>query len=278
MIYNYNYEFIFGGDVLRLNTERGQLAYTNLAGWIFAVLRMFTKDTFYEVLLAVLMEEQVVFVCENIHILTYTIYLFTEVLFRPFGYPHPCVYIVFEESFLDAITPIILGVNRSGKWLQEHYNPEHDSKTYVLLNEEAVIFDNRKDKRPRSDKLKKIVKDFFKIFEKGLAFFKKKKEEAEYSFNASKEEKEQCLLIVNNLNYFFEIEFAREVPDSEAIKVVSDRIRTRVNHETHDEATLISEEVQREILRNKKEKDPFMERFLKTQSFLNYFFQKIGFE
>jgi len=56
MIYNYNYEFVFGGDVLRLNTERGQLAQTNLAGWIFAVLRMFTKDTFYEVLVAVLME------------------------------------------------------------------------------------------------------------------------------------------------------------------------------------------------------------------------------
>jgi hypothetical protein len=117
MVYNYNYEFIFGGDILKLNTERFQLAHTNLGGWIFAVLKMFNKDTFYEVLCAILFEEQVVFVCDNIHMLTYTIYLFTEILFRPFGYPHACVYIVSEESFLDAITPIILGVNRSNKWL-----------------------------------------------------------------------------------------------------------------------------------------------------------------
>jgi hypothetical protein len=114
---------VFGGDVLRLNTERGQLANTILSSWIFAVLKMFNKDTFYEVLCAILLEEQVVFVCDNIHILTYTIYLFTEILFKPFGYPHPCVYIVSEDSFLDAITPIILGVNRSNKWLHEYYNP-----------------------------------------------------------------------------------------------------------------------------------------------------------
>jgi len=81
------------------------------------------------------MEEQVVFVCENTHILTYTIYLFTDVLFRPFVYPHPRAYILSNEEFLDAVTPIILGVNRSGKWLHEHYNPELDSKTYVLLSE-----------------------------------------------------------------------------------------------------------------------------------------------
>jgi hypothetical protein len=124
MVYNYNYEFIFGGDVLKLNTERSQLANTNLGGWIFAVLKMFNKDTFYEVMCAILLEEQVVFVCDNVHMLTYTIYLFTEILFRPFGYPHPCVYIISEESFLDAITPIILGVNRSNKWLPEYYNAE----------------------------------------------------------------------------------------------------------------------------------------------------------
>lgn len=229
MVYNYNYEFVFSGDPMRLSTERGQLAYTNLAGWIFAVLRMFTKDTFYEILVAVLMEEQVVFVCENLHILTYTIYLFTEILFRPFLYPHPCVYVVSEESFLDAITPIILGINKPLKWLQEHYDPERDTKTYVFLSDEAVIFENRKEKRPRSEKLKKLVKEFYKLYDKGLGFFKKKKEEVEYSFNASKEEKEQCLLLVNSLSYFFESEFAREVPDTESIKVVHDRIRDRID-------------------------------------------------
>lgn len=89
----------------------------NLGGWVYAVLRMFTKDTFYETLCAIIFEEQVVFVSENLHMLTYTIYLFSEIMFRPFSYPHACVYIVPEESFLDAPTPIILGVNRSVKWL-----------------------------------------------------------------------------------------------------------------------------------------------------------------
>lgn len=41
---------------------------------------------------------------------------------------------------------------------------------------------------------------------------------------------------------------------------------------------MLSEELQKDILRGKKDKDPFTERFMKTQLFLNYFFEKIGFE
>lgn len=88
--------------------------------------------------------------------LTYTIYLFSEILFRPFSYPHASVYIVTEESFLDAPTPIILGVNGSLKWLEETIHPDKETRTFIYLAEEVMIKDNKK--RPRSEKLRKLVR------------------------------------------------------------------------------------------------------------------------
>lgn len=71
-------------------------------------------------------------------------------LTRPFEYPHSSVYILVNEEFLDAVTPIVVGVGRSAKWLQEHYDAERDTKTYVLLADEVVLHDHRKEKRPRN--------------------------------------------------------------------------------------------------------------------------------
>jgi hypothetical protein len=43
------------------------------------------------------LEEKMVFVCENKTILTYAIFLFTKVLMRPFEYPYPVVSLIPDQ-------------------------------------------------------------------------------------------------------------------------------------------------------------------------------------
>lgn len=57
------------------------------------MLSIFNVDTFVELLTLFLLEDKLVFVCENSHILTFTCYLFVEHLYRPFVYAFPSVYI-----------------------------------------------------------------------------------------------------------------------------------------------------------------------------------------
>lgn len=49
--------------------------------------------------------------------LSYAIYLFTEILVRPFRYEHSAIYMVSYWDLLDAPTPIVLGVNKPSQWL-----------------------------------------------------------------------------------------------------------------------------------------------------------------
>ena len=55
-------------------------------GWIFSILSMFNIDTFIDVFTLLMLEDRIVFVCDNSHILTYTIYLFVGLLTQHFMY------------------------------------------------------------------------------------------------------------------------------------------------------------------------------------------------
>lgn len=64
--------------------------------WIFPILNMFTADALLDLWTEIILDEGkgVVFICENSHILTYTVYLFGNVLLKPFCYPYAVVNIV----------------------------------------------------------------------------------------------------------------------------------------------------------------------------------------
>lgn len=62
--------------------------------WVFSVLSMFTLENFIDVLTLLMLEDKVVFICDNSNILTHTIHLFTSVLTRPLQYPFPIVSII----------------------------------------------------------------------------------------------------------------------------------------------------------------------------------------
>lgn len=64
----------------------------------------------------VLLEEKVVFVCEDPFILTFTIHLFTRLLPRPFKYPHPTVSLLPDrEGYFNSPFPVVYGYLSSKK-------------------------------------------------------------------------------------------------------------------------------------------------------------------
>ena len=87
--------------------------------WIFSVLSMFTIDTFIDVFTLLMLEDKIVFICDNSHILTYTIYLFTSLLSKPFRYAFEVVNIIPEEDFLGAPFPVVYGMLKKRKYIEE---------------------------------------------------------------------------------------------------------------------------------------------------------------
>jgi len=73
---------------------------------------MFTVDTFIDVFTLLMLEDKVVFICNNSHILTFAIYLFTNILTKPLVYAFEVVSIIPEEDFLGAPFPVVYGMLR----------------------------------------------------------------------------------------------------------------------------------------------------------------------
>ena len=65
--------------------------------WAYYVFSLFTLDVFLDVLTLMALEERIVFVCPNACILTHAIYLFTQVLIKPFEYPYPVVNLIPDQ-------------------------------------------------------------------------------------------------------------------------------------------------------------------------------------
>ena len=66
--------------------------------WVYSVLSMFSFDTFLDLFTLIMLEDKVVFICENSHILTHTIHLFANVLPKPLRYPFPIVNILNNQD------------------------------------------------------------------------------------------------------------------------------------------------------------------------------------
>lgn len=98
------------------------------------------------------------------------IFLFSCMLVKPFSYPHPCVSIVFNEELLETPFTAILGINKDNRWLEDNqhfFSEKKENKVIVSLNDEEVrIKYKKKIKIPKSDKLRKIINNFYKRAEK----------------------------------------------------------------------------------------------------------------
>lgn len=56
MIPGLDYEFVLGADLLKISTDGMKLLDACLGAWLYPVLKLFDKNTFYDILSAVLFE------------------------------------------------------------------------------------------------------------------------------------------------------------------------------------------------------------------------------
>lgn len=56
MIPGLDYEFVLGVDLLKISTDGMKLLDACLGAWLYPVLKLFDKNTFYDILSAVLFE------------------------------------------------------------------------------------------------------------------------------------------------------------------------------------------------------------------------------
>lgn len=108
--------------------------------WVYSILSMFNLDTFLDLFTLIMLEDRIVFICENSHILTHTIYLFTHVLTKPLKYPFPVVNIIpsQDEDFLNAPFPVVYGMLKKRKSLEDRKILENYDNTYVFLSPDKV--------------------------------------------------------------------------------------------------------------------------------------------
>lgn len=68
-----------------------------LQDWGLSIFKMFNVDNFLDVFTLVMLEERIVFVSENVTLLTLAVHLFSQLLIRPFKYPYPVINILPED-------------------------------------------------------------------------------------------------------------------------------------------------------------------------------------
>jgi hypothetical protein len=109
--------------------------------WVYSVLSMFTLENFLDVWTLLMLEDKLVFICDNSNILTHTVHLFTSVLTRPLQYPFPIVSIIpthEDEEFLSAPMPIVYGILKKRKAIEDRNMLHNFDMTYIFLSPEKV--------------------------------------------------------------------------------------------------------------------------------------------
>ncbi|KAL4479908.1 hypothetical protein ABPG74_020424 [Tetrahymena malaccensis] len=128
-------------------------------------------QNFLFILFAILQEQHIIFVSTNLCLLTKAIACF-EALIMPFQWPYPIVYTLPENlmGLLGSPQPIILGINRSGRYVLSQdlveSNPDH---IFVLLDEGTILTNNsnyvkKYQKNPPSLSLKQqLAEDYSRV-------------------------------------------------------------------------------------------------------------------
>ncbi|KAL4509334.1 hypothetical protein ABPG72_018265 [Tetrahymena utriculariae] len=128
-------------------------------------------QNFLFILFAILQEQHIIFVSTNLCLLTKAIACF-EALIMPFQWPYPIVYTLPENlmGLLGSPQPIILGINRSGRYVLSQdlveSNPDH---IFVLLDEGTILTNSNHyvkqyQKNPPSLSLKQqLAEDYSRV-------------------------------------------------------------------------------------------------------------------
>jgi hypothetical protein len=85
-------------ESLLLQTDRNSIVYSESEEWDYQVLSLFSLDAFIKVFTLFLLEDKLFFVCEQSKILTFTVYLISAYLSRPFKSVFEPVCIIPKEE------------------------------------------------------------------------------------------------------------------------------------------------------------------------------------
>ena len=86
-----------------------------------------------------MLEEKVIFVCENEHILTSVILLFIKILIQPFNYPYPTVSIIPNEyEYFNVPFPIVYGCLNNQSYLLKEKITKTYKNVYVFINPAGI--------------------------------------------------------------------------------------------------------------------------------------------
>ena len=200
---------LINGQKLTLITDYNIARTFFIDEWIFPILNMFSMETFLELFTLIMLEDRIVFVCENSHILTYTIYLFAYILVRPFVYSFPVINIIPNEEFLNAPFPVVYGLLKKKKYVEDMRLVEKYSNTYVFLSPEKVELVYSESKKSllkrKPVKLKTELSPFFRDMKKQRKTEKNSRYEiqiAEYCVMSTSEEREISISIVEKVGRF----------------------------------------------------------------------------
>ena len=105
------------------------------------LMKYFRIKEIFEIIKFILLEEPILFFCEDIHILTYTIEGLISLIY-PFEYQYPIVSVLPEEnySFISIFKHFIFGINYK-------YNDEIFQKKGIILDEKKYIIIVKIEKR-----------------------------------------------------------------------------------------------------------------------------------
>lgn len=190
---------------------------------MYDVIKIFEKDILYDLYVNLMTEESICFVSDNMHLLSYVVFMFVSVLPNPFTYPHPCISQVFNYELLESPFVLTAGINQTSKWLEENSH-FYDKKIFVDLNDECKVKGKKKLKNIRSEKLRRIFNNLYKKIEANNSpvpqIFKKK---TTIIRPASKEENELVIQFVKGLQNFYSEEIFFHLPNLAIISFIRDK-------------------------------------------------------
>lgn len=231
--------------------------------WVSGLgLSNLTDEIFAFLISSILLENSVVFVSENLGLLTSTMMTFLN-LINPFKWHYPIVFNLPHDlmQILESPIPILVGINRNSYFINSLYQ-KYNHIIFVSLDKDKKIY-NKNNMNPFLNetfilKLKTIFNDFNEKLKNNQPYMKNNLEE-NYYFSINKElipnpNKEQIELIymffrdITSFIYQFLIKLIPE----KALYVPNER-------------NLLNYEMIRGQIKNKDRDNIFLERFIQTQ-------------
>lgn len=235
-----------------------------------------TDEAFAFIFFSLLLENPIVFVSENLGLLTSTMMLFLN-LIQPFKWHYPLIFNVPQDlmQILESPFPIFVGINKNNFFVPK-LSQKYLNIMFICLDKNIKIYNQNIVKGCLDEemyhKLRTIFKEFFEKFEK--------KKFVEHDLlgissdfpvfskhlvpNPNEEQKKYCQSLFKNLDNYLYLNFIKLIPEKPLYAI--------------GEKNLLNYEMIRAQIKNKDRQNVFLAKFIQTQMFtffLDEFYTKV---